>query len=146
MYLSLGNILQDLCCSLSTHAIVFIGYLPVVKLDCFSKSKRAHAGYQLFYNCMHSLLYPLVKAGLDGVDMVYADGFIRIVYPILTAYITVHLKQCLVTCVKENCYPKCLIQAKNRDTGIEKNTCWCDPAKMAEMLRSTAFEQEPFSH
>lgn len=123
--------------------MVLIGYLPVAKLDCFSKSKRAHAGYQLFHDCMRSLLRPLVQAGLDGVDIVCADGFIRTVYPILAAYIADHPEQCLVTCVKENRCPKCLVRAEDRGTGMGKNTRWRDHVKTAEMLRSAVSGEKP---
>lgn len=118
VYLSIGNISKNIRRSPSSHATVLLGYLPVSKFECFSKAKRAMAGYQLFHDAMRALLLPLVDAGLKGVDMVCADGFIRTVHPILAAYIADHPEQCLVTCVKENHCPKCLVHPKNRGKGI----------------------------
>lgn len=121
VYLSIGNLPKETRRSPSSHAMVLIGYIPVAKLHCFSKSKWSRAGYQLFHDCMRSILRPLVKAGLEGVDMVCADGFIRKIYPILAAYITDHPEQCLITCVKENHCPKCYIRPFDHGTGLGKH-------------------------
>lgn len=124
VYLSLGNISKDLRCSTSSHAMILIEYLLVAKLTCFSKAEQPRTSYQLFHNCMRSLLRPLVKVGLSGVDMVCADGFIHMVHPILAAYITDHPEQCLMTYVKENHCLKCLVHPGNRGTGMEKHVRW----------------------
>lgn len=135
VYLSVGNISKNLRRSPSSHAMVLIGYLPVSKLDCFSKRTRSMAGYQLFHDCMRSLLQPLVEAGLQGIEMTCADGEIRRVYPIVAAYIADHPEQCLVTCIKESHCPKCIVNPSQR--GQAHSEVMRDPKLTSELLRET---------
>ncbi|KAF8814138.1 hypothetical protein BYT27DRAFT_7206323 [Phlegmacium glaucopus] len=112
VYLSIGNIEKEVCCQPTARAMVLVAYLPVAKLQCFSKGKRSAQGYQLFHECMRMILKPLVKAGQNGVDVDCADGFIRTVYPILAAYIADYPEQCLVACCKESACPTCTVDPK----------------------------------
>jgi hypothetical protein len=101
VYLSIRNIEKRH--AVSQHLgqwYLHMGYIPVCKLECFSKKKWAVEGYQLFHEYMCTLLEPLIKAGTNGVDMDCADDFIRTIFPILSAYIADYPEQCLVACCK----------------------------------------------
>ena len=102
VYLTIGNISEDLHCQPSACATVLIGYLPVAKLTFFLESTWPNTQYRLFYKCMRTLLNPLVQAGNEGVEMVCADQNIHWVFPILAVYIANYPVQCLVACCMEN--------------------------------------------
>ena len=72
---------------------------------------------------MKIILELLVKAGTDGVDMDCTDGFLRNVFPILSAYIADYLEQCLVACCQENACPICLVKPKERGQPIQSDLC-----------------------
>ncbi|KAI0337580.1 hypothetical protein BDW22DRAFT_1465461 [Trametopsis cervina] len=141
VYLTIGNLPKSLRRSSSAHATVLIGYLPVAKLECFSKAKRSLFGYQLFHDCMRSLLAPLIEAGSQGVDMVCADGFIRRIHPIIAAYIADHPEQCLVACCQENFCPKCLVSPDKR--GLALDSLPRDPGKTATLIRDKLAGNKP---
>ncbi|THG94024.1 hypothetical protein EW145_g8228, partial [Phellinidium pouzarii] len=79
------------------------------------------------------------EAGENGIEMLCADGFSRIVFPILATYVADYPKQCLVTCCKSFRCPKCVVP--QAELASKKKYLLREPDKTLELLRQNA---EPF--
>ena len=139
--MSIGNIEKETCRQPSEQAMVLIGYLPVSKFKCFLKKRRSIESYQLFHECMRTLLDPLIDAGNNGDDMQCADGFIQTIYPILAAYIADYLEQCLVASCKENSCPTCIVNPKECGTRLFSDAC--DPKTILRILQEKVNGENP---
>ncbi|KAG2116973.1 hypothetical protein DEU56DRAFT_874125 [Suillus clintonianus] len=90
---------------------------------------------------MALLLHSLIAAGQDSVKMVCTDLLVRRVHPILAAYVTDFPEQCLVSCCKENCCPKCLVAANER--GDRFDSMMRDPESTKDILERRKNGQHP---
>ncbi|KAG2031845.1 hypothetical protein BDR03DRAFT_936194 [Suillus americanus] len=86
---------------------------------------------------MSQVLEPLVRAGMDGVDVTCPDRQLRWMYLIVAAYVADFPEQCLVMCCMENRCPKCVVGCnehgdmrklpmRNRDSTVESLHLHCD--------------------
>ncbi|KAJ7463128.1 hypothetical protein B0H11DRAFT_2159912 [Mycena galericulata] len=75
---------------------------------------------------------PLKEAGRDGVQMDCADGFVRNMFLILSAYIADYPEPCLVACCRENSCPRCLVHPKQR--GEPVTSTFRDPDETLHVL------------
>ncbi|KAF8207986.1 hypothetical protein K438DRAFT_1574672 [Mycena galopus ATCC 62051] len=141
VYLTIGNIDKKTRRQPSSRATVLLGYIPVAKLEIFSKNKRSAVGYQLFHDCMGMMLRSLQVAGREGVTMDCADGFVRRMYLILSAYIADYPEQCLVCCCAENSCPGCTCSPKCR--GDATHAPWRCPAETLAILADQASGDYP---
>ncbi|KAJ7883702.1 hypothetical protein B0H14DRAFT_2564777 [Mycena olivaceomarginata] len=141
VYLKLGNIRKKTRRSPSARATILIGYIPVTKLEIFSAAKRSSVSHQLFHDCMRIILEPLRVAGKDGVKMDCADGFVRKMFPILSAYIADYPEQCLVARCRENSCPRCLVKPKGRGERIESTMR--DPGETLQVIIDQSQNQFP---
>ncbi|KAJ7880813.1 hypothetical protein B0H14DRAFT_3764554 [Mycena olivaceomarginata] len=141
VYLTIGNIEKGVQRSPSSRATILSGYIPVTKLEIFSQAKRAAVSHQLFHDCMRVILEPLQAAGVDGVEMDCADGFVQRMFPILAAYIADYPEQCLVACCRENSCPQCLVQPKQR--GEPLNSTLRNPGETLQVIVDQSQNQFP---
>ena len=121
--------------------MILLGYLPVSKLDKIKPSKRSAVQHQLFHNCKKELLQPLIKAGINGVEILCSDGEIQLTFPILSAYLADHPEQCLVACCKENCCPKCLVPRLERGNPAFQSQL-CNVEETLEILQDASLQMD----
>ncbi len=108
LYLTIGNLPKAIRCKPSWRAHILVGFLPTTELKTVpDNAPRRRMLSNLFHFCLHLILEPLEKLGIEGVIMKDGDGTQRRVHPILAAFVGDYSEQVLVTCVKSGQCPKC---------------------------------------
>ncbi|KAG1868538.1 hypothetical protein F4604DRAFT_1881487 [Suillus subluteus] len=117
VYMTLGNLPHSLRQRPSQHACVLVAYLSVSKSigQELTKKHKSTCIQQIFHDSMCFILEPLKEAGKHRMEVVFGDGYVRHVYPILACYIADYPEQCLVMCAKYGTCPKCM--ASENDLG-----------------------------
>lgn len=83
----------------------------------------------------------LVEAGKEGVEMVCTDGWIRLVFLILAAYVADYPEQCLVACCMENRCPWCIVNPMDRGSLDESRSR--DKTETLELISKHERNRDP---
>lgn len=102
-------------------ATILVGYILVTKLECFTDTNRLLGKYHLFHHCMSKIVKVLQEAGRIENTMVYTDGSVQRIYPVVAAYAVDLPEQCLVVNVKENMCPRVTV---NSDLHGDPSECF----------------------
>jgi len=125
-----------------------VAYLSVNKSvgqELTQKEKSARV-QQIFHDSMKVVLEPLKKAGKEGMEVTFGDGYVRRVHPILACYVADYPEQCLVTCCKYGTCPKCDLgedEIGNREGGkwrTQRDTLNTIKEAAASATSMTAFQ------
>ena len=98
VYMTIGNILKDICCKPSCCAQILIGYIPITSFQGIT-NKAAHCCTQanLFHACMEILLAPITPYSETSIAIMTADGLWCRCHPIFAMFVSDYPKQGLVT-------------------------------------------------
>jgi len=110
VYLTIGNILKDICRKPSRHAQILVGYIPMTKLDGMENKTGHHRTLaNLFHSCMQKVLGPISSISETSLEMISRDGIWRQYHPIFAIFVGNYPEQALVTCTFNGQCPKCLV-------------------------------------
>ena len=110
MYLTIGNIPEEICQKPCTHAYVLLAYLPTTKL--MHVSNKAQCRWllgNLYHTCMEKILKPLEAAGKEGIFMTSGDGKKRRNHLIFASFIGNYPEQILTTGAMTGECPTCTV-------------------------------------
>jgi hypothetical protein len=114
VYMTVTNLDKAVRRKTSAHSQILLGYLPVPTFDNFNANTKSAASQEFFHRCMEMIMKPLIDAGKNGIEMVCADGWKRLIFPFLAIYVGDAPEKSLVTCTKQNYCPKCLVSPQHR--------------------------------
>ncbi|KAF8700278.1 Zn-finger protein, partial [Rhizoctonia solani] len=115
VYMTIGNLPKHLRRQVSKRAMILVGYIPVISLECKPNAeKRSLLKQKLFHECMRTLVAPLKQAGKTGAEVVCSDGFVRCIYPVFCGGTIDFPEQCKYACTKFSFCPTCEVPAKER--------------------------------
>ena len=137
VYLTLGNIPRALRRKPSQQACILITYLSVSKTvgGELTKEQKSSRIQQLFHDSMHIILEPLKQPGKKGMEVVFRDGRVHMVHPILACYVVDYPEQCLVICAKYEMCPKCNL--KEDEIGGRRSGRWCTQRETMNVINRT---------
>ena len=99
-YLCIGNLVKEKQRSTTSNRFILIGLLPKVP-----RKPREHTTNHTFHTVLREILRPLEAPALDGIEMRYAYGHTRIVFPQISFFLANYPEQYLITHVKQGWCP-----------------------------------------
>ncbi|EJU01534.1 hypothetical protein DACRYDRAFT_52841 [Dacryopinax primogenitus] len=103
VYLMISNLPKEIKKLISMQSWMLIGLLP---MDLFDKMGLSdEAAKCLFHFCKTQLIQEIKSTGMEGVEMVSADGLVRLCFPILRGYIGNYPENCLASCMAYSSCP-----------------------------------------
>ena len=103
-YLSLANIVSEVCMKASSHAWMCFCFFPIVKF-------KVHPSFQLilstclWHACVDKALAQCKEAAITGYSMADPCGHLRWTFPLLAAWIADLLEQHLISAVMNSTLP-----------------------------------------
>ncbi|KAG1827146.1 uncharacterized protein BJ212DRAFT_1294495 [Suillus subaureus] len=75
VYMTISNILKEICWKPSHQAHILLAYLLTTHLKCVTnKASQCHMLANLYHACMGHILAPLSTVGIEGINMQSSDG------------------------------------------------------------------------
>jgi len=111
MYITIGNIPKKLRRKSSRHAIVLLGYLPILLSTRGSRNKHKfkEAKFRTFHQALHVILEQLITTAKIGMMIPGPDGKIRRCFPILVSYSVDYPEACVICNIKQGYCVRCNI-------------------------------------
>ncbi|KAF8602204.1 hypothetical protein BDV93DRAFT_533541 [Ceratobasidium sp. AG-I] len=129
VYLSIGNISKVTRRKPTKRAMILVGYVPVGGFkDVLDKKTRRCFRGDLLHRSLEVIFEPLTTASVDGMLARCADGYLRHIYPIISAWIADWPEQNDLAGTTQSGCPKCCHKWKGRGQG-GPSAPLCDPGK-----------------
>ncbi|KAF8598610.1 hypothetical protein BDV93DRAFT_593766 [Ceratobasidium sp. AG-I] len=129
VYLSIGNISKVTQRKPTKRAMILVGYVPVNRFkDVLDKKTRRYFRGDLLHRSLEVIFEPLKTASVDGMLARCADGYLRHIYPIISAWIADWPKQNDLAGTTQSGCPKCCHKWKGRGQG-GPSVPLCDPGE-----------------
>ncbi|KAG9093118.1 hypothetical protein FS749_015043 [Ceratobasidium sp. UAMH 11750] len=118
VYMTIGNLDNEVRRRPSERGMILIGYIPVPDLSFISnEEERRQKHWEVYHASMGEILASLKQASSCGVEMVCADGAVRRVHPIVAAHMADFEEQCTASCTMKTRCPVCDVPLKGRGNG-----------------------------
>jgi hypothetical protein len=123
MYITIGNIPKKIRRKSSRHAILLLGYLPILMCTPQERKQRIfkEAKYQIFHHGIKVILEQLIPIAKTGMMIPGPDGKIRCCFPILASYSVDYPEACMICRIKQGLCVRCNV---SKDSLHDLTTTW----------------------
>lgn len=143
IYLSIGNISKATQRMPTKRAMIIVGYIPVDPFkDVLDVKARRYFHGDLLHRSLEVIFKPLKTASVDGMLAWCADGYLRHIYLIISAWIADWLEQNDLAGTTHSGCPKCHQKWKGRGQG-GTSAPLCDPSETLATVEEYLQTQQP---